>query len=94
MFETSMSDTRKSLCEYFIDWVLFLGVNVRAAIASPLLDEAAVVDEKIHVDPDFERWLDGDLMVLGSAASRYRSQAPGYLTSNGRGSLEIGAAED
>lgn len=61
MFETSMTDTRKSLSAYFIDWILFLGVNVRAAFASPLLDEAAVAESKNHVDPDFERWLDGDL---------------------------------
>jgi len=89
-----MSDTRKPLYEYLIDWVLFLGVTVRAGIASPLLDESAVADAKKHVAPDFERWVDGDPMVTGNPASRYGEDFHGYLTSNGLGSLDIGAADD
>ncbi len=94
MFETSMSDTRKSLYEYFIDWTLFLGVNARAAIASPLLDEAAVADARKYIDPDFERWVAGDPMVTRNPASRYGERSPEYMTRSGFGSLEIGAADD
>ena len=46
------------------------------------------------IDPDFEGWLHGDPMVTGNPASRYGDDAPGYLTGNGLGSLEIGAADD
>jgi hypothetical protein len=33
-------------------------------------------------------------MVTENPASRYGDRAPGYITSNGLGSLEIGAADD
>lgn len=39
---------------------------------------------------DFE----ADGLVTQNPASRYGHEAPGYLTSNGLGSLEIGAADD
>lgn len=45
-------------------------------------------------DPEFEGWLHNDPMVTGNPASRYGDDAPGYLTGNGLGSLEIGAADD
>lgn len=38
--------------------------------------------------------LEADGPVTQNLASRYGHEAPGYLTSNGRGSLEIGAADD
>lgn len=47
-----------------------------------------------ETDRDFERWLHNDPMVTGNPASRYGDDSPGYLTSNGLGSMEIGAADD
>lgn len=46
------------------------------------------------IDPDFERWLHGDPSVTKNPASRYGDRTPGYITGNGLGSMEIGAADD
>jgi hypothetical protein len=89
-----MNDGRKPLSQYLIDWISFLGFNVRAAMASPILDEAALLEAKEHLDPDFERWVWGDPMVTRNPASRYGERSPGYISGNGLGSLEIGAADD
>jgi len=82
------------LREALANWISFLGLTGRAALSLPLVDESEVAEAKEYIDPDFLRWVHGDPMVPDNSASRYRSQPPGYLTSNGRGSLEIGAAED
>ena len=46
------------------------------------------------VDPEFEAWLHGDPTVRKNPASRYGDRTPGYITGNGLGSMEIGAADD
>lgn len=46
------------------------------------------------LDTDFLGWLRNDPMVTENPANRYGRGARGYITSNGRGSLEIGAADD
>ncbi|MBP6422548.1 MAG: hypothetical protein KA271_06630 [Propionivibrio sp.] len=89
-----MSIDPKSLREYLTDWSANLAITIRAALSMPLLsdDERAEADRRI--DPDFIGWVHNDPMVTGNSASRYGGDAPGYLTSNGLGSLEIGAADD
>ena len=89
-----MSIEPKSLPQYLTDWLSSLVLSIRAACSMPLLsdDERAEADRRI--DPDFIRWVHNDPMVTGNSASRYGDDAPGYLTSNGLGSLEIGAADD
>ena len=89
-----MSIEPKSLREYLTDWSANLATTIRAALSMPLLsdDERAVADRRIY--PDFEGWLHGNPMVTKNPASRYCDRAPGYMTSNGLGSLEIGAADD
>jgi hypothetical protein len=84
----------KSLPQYLTDWSANLAITIRAALSMPLLsdDERAEADRRI--DPDFIGWVHNDPMVTGNSASRYGDDAPGYLTSNGLGSLEIGAADD
>jgi len=89
-----MSEDSKSLRDSLTAFVASLGAQVRAALAIGVRQTPAELGEEQSADPDFEGWLRNDPMVTGSSASRYRSQGPGYLTSNGRGSLEIGAAED
>ena len=80
--------------EYLTDWLSSLVLSIRAAFSMPLLsdDERAEADRRI--DPDFIGWVHNDPLVTGNSASRYGDDAPGYLTSNGLGSLEIGAADD
>ena len=88
-----MIDDRKSLRESLAGFLGSLGVQLRAALSTGIgKDDCSPRAEP--VDPEFEAWLQDDPMVTGNPANRYRSQPPGYLTSNGRGSLEIGAAED
>jgi hypothetical protein len=84
----------KSLPQYLIDWSANLAITIRAACSMPLLsdDERAEADRRI--DPDFIGWVHNDPMVTGNSASRYYDDAPGYLTRNGRGSLEIGSSID
>ena len=88
-----MSLEPKSLREYLTDWFANLVITIRAALSMPLLsdDERAEADRRI--DPDFIGWVHNDPMVTGNPASRY-DDAPGYLTRNGRGSLEIGSSID
>ena len=89
-----MSFELKSLPQYLTDSFENLAITIRAALSMPLLsdDERAEADRRI--DPDFVRWIHNDPMVSGNSASRYGDDSPGYLTSNGLGSLEIGAADD
>ncbi len=89
-----MSLEPKSLPQYLIDWSANLAITIRAACSMPLLsdDERAEADRRI--DPDFIGWVHNDPMVTGNSASRYYDDAPGYLTRNGRGSLEIGSSID
>ena len=89
-----MSLEPKSLREYLTDSLSNLVFSIRAAFLTPLDpdDERAQLDR--GVDPDFIGWLHSDPMVTGNRANRYGKGARGYMTSNGRGSLEIGAADD
>ena len=89
-----MSFEPKSLRKYLTDSFANLVTTIRTALSMPLLsdDERAEADRRI--DPDFDGWLHGNPMVTKNPASRYCDRAPGYMTSNGLGSLEIGAADD
>lgn len=89
-----MNDNRKSLLGSAATWFAVMRDYVRASIAVPLAAETAEGEPDEITDPDFKRWLVGDPMVTGNPASRYGDDAPGYLTGNGLGSLEIGAADD
>lgn len=90
----TVSDDRKSLFEFLTGWVSALGVSLRAAFSSPIVDESIVADAERTIDPDFEGWLHGDPMVTKNPAGRYGDRTPGYITGNGLGSMEIGAADD
>ena len=89
-----MNDDQKSLRECLSDFFGTLGVQFRAALFTGVSEDDCPRKAEGSVDPEFEGWLQNDPMFTGNAASRYRSQPPGYFTSNGRGSVEIGAAED
>jgi hypothetical protein len=93
-FGITMNEHRKPLHESMIDWFANLGGELRAALSTPFVVQDGNAEEDRGVDPDFEGWLRNDPMVTGNPASRYGDDAPGYLTGNGLGSLEIGAADD
>ena len=89
-----MSLEQKSLREFLTDWSANLATTIRAALSMPLLSDDERAEAGRRIDPDFIRGVHNDRMVTGNSASRYGDDAPGYLTSNGLGSLEIGAADD
>lgn len=76
-----------------LDSLSSLWAQLRASMVQPIFGDAADARNQ-HIDPDFERWLHGDPMVTRNPASRYSERSPGYITGNGLGSLEIGAADD
>jgi hypothetical protein len=63
------------------DWLGSLGAALSAAVSTPLEPDAADLGES------------ADDRVADSS-HRYGHTSPGYLTRNGLGSLEIGAADD
>ena len=89
-----MSFEAKPLHESLNDWFAHLRGLLRAALSTAAEAEDAHAYTNRGNDPDFEGWLHNDPMVTGNPASRYSDDAPGYLTGNGLGSLEIGAADD
>lgn len=92
--ECVVSIEPKSLREYLTDWLSNLAVSIRAAFSTPLDPDDERAQLERGVDPDFIGWLHNDPMVTENPANRYGKGARGYITSNGRGSLEIGAVDD
>jgi len=89
-----MSDSLKDIHASLANWLASVLGTMRASLSVPI---SPFHDPDIGTpptDPDFDRWLHNDPMVTGNPASRYGDDAPGYVTGNGLGSLEIGAADD
>lgn len=89
-----MNENTKSLRESLSEFFACLGAQVHAALAVGIAQPPAGRGEQQSADPDFQGRLHNDPMVTGNPANRYGDDSPGYLTSNGLCSLEIGAAED
>ena len=89
-----MSIETKSLPQYLTDSLSNLVFSIRAAFSTPLDPDDERAQMERGRDPDFVGWLHNDPMVTENPANRYGKGARGYITSNGRGSLEIGAADD
>lgn len=71
----------KAFCAAIGDWIGRLGLALRVAVITPLESDAG--------DPG-ERALD----AAADSSRPYGHSSPGFLTRNGLGSLEIGAADD
>ena len=89
-----MSIDPKSFREYLTDKFANLAVSIRGSLSAPLAPDDECAEADHGIDPDFIGWVYNDPMVIGNPASRYYDDAPGYLTRNGRGSLEIGRSID
>ena len=89
-----MSLEPKSLPQYLTDSLSNLVFSIRAAFSTPLDPDDERAQMECGLDPDFVGWLHNDPMVTENPANRYGKGARGYITSNGRGSLEIGAADN
>jgi hypothetical protein len=91
--ECVVSIEPKSLREYLTDSFANLAITIRAAFSTPLVSDNESEVSDCVIDSEFIRWLNNDPMVTGNSASRYCDDAPGYMTRNGRGSLEIGCSQ-
>lgn len=76
------------------DWFATLWLALRAGLTIPLVTKDSAMKRGRGIDPDFEGWMHGDPMVTKNPASRYGDRTSGYITGNGLGSMEIGAADD
>ncbi len=71
----------KSFCAAIAEWLGSLGFALRTAMSTPLESGAADPSQgAVDSNAESQRW--------------YHHSSPGYLTRNGLGSLEIGAADD
>ncbi len=78
-------------------WSEFLGslrTQLRAALAVGLPADEAARPGDLGADEDVEAGVGRKRSGTGDAGRRYRDDSPGYLTRNGRGSLEVGAFRD
>ena len=87
-----MSDLKNPILQSVADWIAHLGIRLRVALSARTDDESTPCD--CRIDPDFDGWLHNDPAITENPASRYGGHGPGYLTANGRRSLEIGAVDD
>ncbi len=89
-----MRDGMKSLRELLVDCLGVLVAQFRASLFTGNSEDVDTREGGGSLGPDFNGWLHNDPMITGNPADRYGDDAPGYLTGNGLGSLEIGAADD
>lgn len=88
-----MTQAVKSLRDSPTDFLGTVGAQLRATSCVGIPDEHAR-EAEILIDRDFDGWLHDDPAVTSNPASRYGDRAPSYVTSNGLGSMVIGAAGD
>lgn len=82
-----------SIQSAILNSILSLWAQLRVAAQQPIVD----VDAEAHhqyIDPDFKGWLHSNPSMTMQSANHYAEDSPGYVTSNGHGSLEVGAAKD
>lgn len=83
-----------SLRESWSEFLGMLGVQLRVALSSGIVRDDCAQKAEGAIESDFDGWLRGDPSVTKNPASRYGDRTPGYITGNGLGSMEIGAADD
>lgn len=89
-----MSGDTKTWLHGVTDFLGNIGTQLRVAFSVGIDPDTGTRDERSSSNADLERGPRSDRIVIGSHVRRYVDDSPGYLTSNGRGSLEIGAADD
>lgn len=74
-----------------LDTLASLWAQLRASVLVPLTDTEGAAPP-LNRQAQFHGWLRGDTAVVRNAGSHYADGAPGYITRNGLGSLDVGAA--
>lgn len=78
-------------------WFEFLGslrTQLRAAFVVGLPADRAVRSGDLDTNGDGEALVANTWFSSGDVRRRYLDDSPGYITRNGRGSLEVGAFRD
>ena len=86
-----MSEVGGRLRNVLATWLNGRAAEVRAALSVGLPEEDAAEQP---ADSAIDAGLGNERIRTRIPGSRFGQDAPGYLTSNGLGSLEIGAADD
>jgi hypothetical protein len=89
-----VSGDTKTWLQVVTDFLGNIGAQLRVALSVGVDPDTGTRNAQSSVDADLEREPRSDRCVSGSHVRRYVDDSPGYLTSNGRGSLEIGAVDD
>lgn len=89
-----MSGDTNTWLQGVTDFLGNIGAQLRVALSVGIDPDTDTRDAQSSVDADLELEPRSDRCVSGSHVRRCVDDSPGYLTSNGRGSLEIGAADD
>lgn len=90
----SESKRKKSIVKRLFRWGAHFCVLSGFALSHSFERRSESDSADQDLDSDFLGWLRNDPMVTENPANRYGKGARGYVTGNGRGSLEIGAADD
>ncbi len=86
-----MSEVGARLRDFLTTWLNSRAAEVWAALSVGLPEEDAAEQQ---ADSAIDSALGNERMGTRTPGSRFGQDAPGYLTRNGLGSLEIGAADD
>ena len=89
-----MSGDTKTWVQGVADFLGSIAAQLRVALSVGIDPDAGTRDAQSSVDADLERGPQRDWLGSEGHVRRYVDDSPGYLTSNGRGSLEIRAADD
>jgi len=89
-----VSGDTKTWLQGATDFLGSIAAQLRVALSVGIDPDAGTRDAQSSVNADLERGPQRDRLGSGSHVRSYVDDSPGYLTSNGRGSLEIGAADD
>jgi len=83
--------TMRELLKPVLDTALALRTQLHAALSIPLTEAAQLDESEVAASDSMEPF-----GASGSSGKSFKcvDDRPGYLTSNGLGSLEIGAAHD
>jgi len=86
-----VSEVGTRLREFLATWLYGRAAEVRAALSVGIPTEDTTEEQ---ADSARDAELRDERIGTRNRSSRFGQDAPGYLTRNGLGSLEIGAADD
>lgn len=90
----AMATDNRSLRSRWSEFLGSLRTQLGAALAVGLPADEAARPGNLGADEEGEAGVAHTRSGVGDAGHRWRDDSPGYVTRNGRGSLEVGAFRD